>query len=62
MNSFVLKILLTIYIFYDLLKFFEFFFRKEESKRAALDAVYVAGGERLSESSTMPFFCSQSFS
>ena len=32
MNSLTLKILLTVYILYALLKFFEFFFRSEEDQ------------------------------
>jgi len=44
MNSLTLKILLTVYILYALLKFFEFFFRSEETKRKGLDTVYVKGG------------------
>jgi hypothetical protein len=44
MNSLTLKILLTIYIIYALLKFFEFFFRSDEAKLRGLDAVYVRGG------------------
>jgi len=47
MNSFALKILLTIYIVYALLKFFEFFFRKQETKQAGLNAVYVTGGGKI---------------
>ena len=47
MNSFTLKILLTVYILYALLKFFEFFFRDEAAKRKGLDTVYVKGGGRL---------------
>ncbi len=47
MNSFTLKILLTVYIVYALLKFFEFFFRKEETKQAGLHAVYVKGGGKI---------------
>ena len=33
LNSLTIKILLTVYILYALLKFFEFFFRDEETKR-----------------------------
>jgi hypothetical protein len=44
MNSVALKILLTVYILYALLKFFEFFFRRDETKRKGLYAVYVKGG------------------
>src|SRR5271156_4194539 len=44
MNSFTLKILLTVYILYALLKFCEFFFRDEATKRKGLDTVYVKGG------------------
>jgi len=44
LNSPTLKILLTVYILYALLKFFEFFFRDEETKRKGLDTVYVKGG------------------
>jgi hypothetical protein len=44
MNSLALKVLLTVYILYALLKFFEFFFRDEETKRKGLYMVYVRGG------------------
>jgi hypothetical protein len=44
MNSFALKILLTVYILYALLKFFEFFFRDEATKMKGLYTVYVKGG------------------
>ena len=44
MNSLTLKILLTVYILYALLKFFEFFFRHEETKMKGLYTVYVKGG------------------
>ena len=44
MNSLTLKILLTVYILYALLKFFEFFFRDEETKMKGLYTVYVKGG------------------
>jgi hypothetical protein len=44
MNSLALKILLTVYILYALLKFFEFFFRDEATKMRGLHAVYVRGG------------------
>ena len=44
MNSLTLKILLTVYIVYALLKFFEFFFRDDEAKMKGLEAVYVRGG------------------
>jgi hypothetical protein len=44
MNSLTLKILLTVYIVYALLKFFEFFFRGDAAKMKGLDAVYVRGG------------------
>jgi hypothetical protein len=43
MNSLTLKILLTVYILYALLKFFEFFFRDEATKRKGLYSVYVKG-------------------
>jgi hypothetical protein len=43
MNSFTLKILMTVYILYALLKFFEFFFRDEATKRKGLYTVYVKG-------------------
>jgi hypothetical protein len=43
----ILKILLTIYILYALLKFYEFFFRKEEAKMKGLRMVYVDGGGRI---------------
>ena len=44
MYSLALKILLTLYILYALLKFFEFFFRDEETKMKGLRAVYADGG------------------
>jgi hypothetical protein len=44
MNSLALKVLLTIYIIYALLKFFEFFFRDDEAKSRGLHTVYVRGG------------------
>lgn len=44
MSSAILKILLTLYIVYALLKFFEFFFRNDETKRKGLRAVYSGGG------------------
>jgi hypothetical protein len=44
MSSLMLKILLTIYILYALLKFFEFFFRDEETKKKGLYTVYEKGG------------------
>jgi hypothetical protein len=44
MNSLPLKILLAVYILYALLKFFEFFFRDEETKMKGLYTVYVKGG------------------
>ena len=44
MNSITLKVLLTVYILYALLKFFEFFFRDEATKMKGLDTVYVKGG------------------
>jgi hypothetical protein len=44
MSSLTLKILLTIYILYALLKFFEFFFRDEETKKKGLYTVYENGG------------------
>lgn len=47
MNSSVLRILLTVYIVYALLKFFEFFFRDEKTKQAGLHAVYVKGGGKI---------------
>jgi fatty-acid desaturase len=34
----------TVYILYALLKFFEFFFRDEETKRKGLYTVHVKGG------------------
>jgi hypothetical protein len=43
-----LKILLTVYILYALLKFFEFFFREEETRMKGLYGVYVKGGARWS--------------
>ena len=45
--STTLKVLLTLYILYALLKFFEFFFRDEEAKRQGLDTVYVQGNGRV---------------
>lgn len=45
--STTLKVLLTLYILYALLKFFEFFFRNEETKRKGLDTVYVKGNGRV---------------
>jgi hypothetical protein len=47
MSSYILKILLTIYILYALLKFFEFFFRSEEAKMKGLRAVYSGGGHAI---------------
>ena len=47
MNSMTLKVLLTIYIVYALLKFFEFFFRDEKTKEKGLHAVYVEGNGRV---------------
>ena len=44
MNSLTLKILLTVYILYALLKFSEFFCRDEEAKMKGLYAVHVKGG------------------
>jgi hypothetical protein len=46
MSSLVLKILLTLYILYALLKFFEFFFRSDEAKMRGLHAVY-SGDNRV---------------
>ena len=40
MSSLVLKILLTLYILYALLKFFEFLFRSDEAKMRGLRMVY----------------------
>ena len=45
--STTLKVLLTVYILYALLKFFEFFFRDEKTKRKGLDTVYVKGNGRV---------------
>jgi hypothetical protein len=45
--STALKALLTLYILYALLKFFEFFFRDEETKKKGLYAVYVKGNGRI---------------
>ena len=45
--STTLKVLLSLYILYALLKFFEFFFRDEETKRKGLDTVYVQGNGRV---------------
>src|SRR5215469_13452356 len=47
MNSMTLKVLLTIYALYALLKFFEFFFRSEKAKQKGLHAVYVDGNGRV---------------
>jgi hypothetical protein len=47
MSSYILKILLTIYILYALLKFFEFFFRSGEAKMKGLRAVYSGGGDAI---------------
>lgn len=46
MNSFTLKILLTIYILHALPKFFELVFRDEATKMKGLHTVYVKGGGR----------------
>jgi len=45
--STTLKVLLSLYILYALLKFFEFFFRDEETKRKGLDTVYVQGNGKV---------------
>jgi hypothetical protein len=45
--SMALKVLLTLYILYALLKFFEFFFRDEETKRKGLYTVYVKGNGKV---------------
>ncbi|MDD5222406.1 MAG: hypothetical protein PHE84_00315 [bacterium] len=47
MAALTLKILLVIYILYALLKFFEFFFRKDEAMMKGLRMVYVDGGGRI---------------
>ena len=47
MMSTTLKVLLTMYILYALLKFFEFFLRDEATKRKGLDTVYVQGNGRV---------------
>src|SRR5277367_1023839 len=47
MASTTLKVLLTLYIVYALLKFFEFFYRNEETKRKGLYTVYVKGGGKV---------------
>jgi hypothetical protein len=47
MSSYILKILLTIYILYALLKFFEFFFRSDEAKMKGLRAVYSGSGHAI---------------
>jgi hypothetical protein len=52
MNSLTLKILLTVYILYALLKFLEFFFRDEETKMKGLYAVHVKAAARWSRSLT----------
>jgi hypothetical protein len=44
MSALILKILLTLYILYALLKFFEFFFRNDETKMKGLRAVYSGDG------------------
>jgi len=44
MSLLLLKILLVIYILYALLKFFEFFFRRDEGKMEGLRRVYRDGG------------------
>ena len=44
MYSLLLKVLLTLYILYALLKFFEFFFRDQETKMKGLRAVYSGDG------------------
>jgi hypothetical protein len=44
MSALILKIFLTIYILYALLKFFEFFFRNDETKMKGLRAVYSGDG------------------
>jgi hypothetical protein len=44
MSALILKILLTVYILYALLKFFEFFFRNDETKMKGLRAVYSGNG------------------
>ena len=47
MATLILKILLVVYILYALLKFFEFFFRKDEAKMKGLRMVYVEGSGRI---------------
>ncbi len=47
MPALILKILLTIYIFYSLIKFFEFFFRSDGAKLKGLEMVYEKGGGRI---------------
>ncbi|EQA43396.1 hypothetical protein LEP1GSC050_1731 [Leptospira broomii serovar Hurstbridge str. 5399] len=47
MEQKTLKILLTIYIIYSLVKFYEFFFRKDEVKMKGLELVYEKGGGRI---------------
>ncbi|WP_039948021.1 hypothetical protein [Leptospira fainei] len=47
MEQKILKILLTIYILYSLLKFYEFFFRKGDAKMKGLELVYEKGGGRI---------------
>jgi hypothetical protein len=44
MSALILKIILTVYILYALLKFFEFFFRNDKTKMKGLRAVYSADG------------------
>jgi hypothetical protein len=44
MSSAILKVLLTVYILYALLKFSEFFFRDDGPKMKGLRAVYSGGG------------------
>jgi hypothetical protein len=47
MSALILKILLTVYILYALLKFFEFFFRNDETKMKGLRAVYSGNGRGI---------------
>jgi uncharacterized membrane protein YphA (DoxX/SURF4 family) len=47
MPQLILKIFLVIYIFYAFVKFFEFFFRSDETRRYGLHKVYVEGNGRI---------------
>jgi hypothetical protein len=47
MPRLLLKILLVIYILYALVKFFEFFFRRDEAKMEGLRRIYRDGGRAI---------------